>query len=90
MRVLETADRNRFEIWLKERMGVTMSQVHEYMLLSAQYPAELSEAVNAKLTEGWSLCGSPFAHAGDVFQAVVRTKPDEKRLRRATADGKPA
>lgn len=67
-----------------------MSQVHEYELLSAQYPAELSEAVNARLAEGWSLCGSPFAHAGEVFQAVVRTKQDDKRLRRATGDQKPA
>jgi hypothetical protein len=67
-----------------------MSQVHEYELLAAQYPAELSAAVNARLTEGWSLCGSPFAHAGEVFQAVVRTKPDDKRLRRTTGDGKPA
>jgi hypothetical protein len=67
-----------------------MSQVHEYELLSAQYPAELSEAVNARLAEGWSLCGSPFAHAGEVYQAVVRTKQDDKRLRRATGDQKPA
>jgi hypothetical protein len=67
-----------------------MSEVHEYELLSAPYPAELSEAVNAKFEEGWSLCGNPFAHAGEVFQAVVRTKPKDKRLRRATGDGKPA
>jgi len=66
-----------------------MSQVHEYELISAPYPAELSEAINHKLAEGWSLCGSPFAHAGDVYQAVVRTQPDDKRLRRASADGKP-
>jgi hypothetical protein len=75
---------------LRETLGVRMSQVHEYELLSAQYPAELSEAVNARLAEGWSLCGSPFAHAGEVFQAVVRTKQDDKRLRRATGDQKPA
>jgi hypothetical protein len=74
------------EIWLKETLGVMMSKVHEYELLSAQYPAELSEAVNAKLAEGWSLCGSPFAGAGEVFQAVVRTIPDDKRLRRASTD----
>ncbi len=67
-----------------------MSQVHEYELISAPYPAELSEAINLKLAEGWSLCGSPFAHAGDVYQAVVRTQPDDKRLRRASGDGKPA
>jgi len=67
-----------------------MGQVHEYMLLSAPYPAELSEAVNRKLAEGWSLCGSPFAHAGEVFQAVVRAQPDDKRLRRSTGDSKPA
>jgi hypothetical protein len=66
-----------------------MSQVHEYALLSAPYPAELSDAVNARLAEGWSLCGSPFAHAGEVFQAVVRAKPDDKRVRRSTGDGKP-
>jgi hypothetical protein len=66
-----------------------MSQVHEYALLSAPYPAELSDAVNARLAAGWSLCGSPFAHAGEVFQAVVRAKPDDKRVRRSTGDGKP-
>jgi hypothetical protein len=65
-----------------------MSQVHEYDLLAAPYPAELAEAVNAKLAEGWSLCGSPFAHGGEVFQAVVRTVPDDKRLRRSSGDGK--
>lgn len=67
-----------------------MSEVTEYELLSAQYPAVLSEAVNAKLAEGWSLCGSPFAHAGEVYQAVVRSKPDDKRLRRSTGNGKQA
>jgi hypothetical protein len=66
-----------------------MSQVHEYELLSAPYPAELSDAVNTRLAEGWSLCGSPFAHAGEVFQAVVRTKQDDKRVRRSSGDGKP-
>lgn len=66
-----------------------MSQVHEYELLAAPYPAELSESVNAKLADGWSLCGSPFAHAGEVFQAVIRPKPEEKRVRRSTGDGKP-
>jgi len=64
-----------------------MSQVHEYELLAAPYPAELSETVNA---EGWSLCGSPFAHAGEVFQAVIRPKQDDKRVRRSTGDGKTA
>jgi hypothetical protein len=63
-----------------------MSQVHEYSLLSAPYPAELSDAVNRKLAEGWSLCGSPFAHAGEFFQAVVRVQPDDKRLRRSSGD----
>ena len=66
-----------------------MSQVNEYELLAAPYPAELSETVNARLAEGWSLCGSPFAHAGEVFQAVVRTKQDDKRVRRSSGDGKP-
>ena len=65
-----------------------MSQVHEYELLAAPYPAELSETVNARLAEGWSLCGSPFAHAGEVFQAVIRPKQDDKRVRRSSGDGK--
>ncbi len=65
-----------------------MSQVHEYALLSAPYPAELSDAVNRRLAEGWSLCGSPFAHAGEVYQAVVRVQPDDKRLRRSSGDQK--
>ena len=67
-------------------MGVTMGQITEYQLLSAQYPAMLSEIVNAKLAEGWSLCGSPFAHGGELFQAMVRAVPDDKRLRRSTGD----
>jgi len=66
-----------------------MGQVTEYELLSAQYPGQLSDAVNEKLEEGWSLCGSPFAHAGEVYQAMVRTVPDDKRLRRTTGDSKP-
>ena len=44
-----------------------------YELLSAPYPAELSEAVTAKLAEGWKLVGSPFAHDGEFFQAVYKT-----------------
>ncbi|MCG6949311.1 MAG: DUF1737 domain-containing protein [Acidobacteria bacterium] len=68
-----------------------MTQIHEYELLSATYPAELSEAVNRRLAEGWSLCGSPFASGDEVFQAVVRaTKPDDKRLRRKTSDARPS
>ena len=65
-----------------------MSQVHEYALLSAPYPAELSDAVNRRLSEGWSLCGSPFAHSGEFFQAVVRVHADDKRLRRGSGDEK--
>jgi hypothetical protein len=67
-----------------------MGQITEYQLLSAQYPAMLSDAVNAKLAEGWSLCGSPFAHGGEFFQAMVRATPDEKRLRRSTGDAEQA
>jgi hypothetical protein len=66
-----------------------MGQITEYELLSAQYPAMLSEVVNAKLAEGWSLCGSPFAHEGEFFQAMVRATPDDKRVRRASGDNKP-
>ena len=65
-----------------------MSQVHESALLSAPYPAELSDAVNRRLVEGWSLCGSPFAHGGEFLQAVVRVQPDDKRLRRTSGDHK--
>lgn len=43
-----------------------------YELLSAPYPAELSEAVTAKLAEGWQLVGGPFAHDGEFFQAMVK------------------
>jgi hypothetical protein len=67
-----------------------MGQITEYELLSAQYPAMLSEIVNAKLAEGWSLCGSPFAHAGEFFQAMVRAKPEDKRVRRSSGNAKPA
>jgi hypothetical protein len=67
-----------------------MGQITEYELLSAQYPAMLSEVVNVKLAEGWALCGSPFAHGGEFFQAMVRAKPDDKRLRRSTGDGEQA
>ena len=67
-----------------------MGQVNEYELLAAPYPAELSEAINRRLEEGWSLCGNPFAHAGEVFQAVIRVQPADKRLRRSTGNGKPA
>ena len=59
----------------------TLGRVSLVDLLDAQ-----TTALNARLAEGWSLCGSPFAGAGEVFQAVVRTIPDDKRLRRASTD----
>ena len=69
------------------KLGVTMSQQNIFELLAAPYPAELSEAVNAKLAEGWQLFGHPFAHAGEFYQAVVGKVADDKRLRETTEDG---
>jgi hypothetical protein len=68
-------------------MGVTMSHQTIYELLSEPYPVELSEAVNAKLAEGWQLFGHPFAHNGEFFQAVVGKVEADKRLRKTTEDG---
>ena len=68
-------------------MGVTMSQKNIFELLAAPYPAELSEAVNAKLAEGWQLFGHPFAHGGEFYQAVVGKVEVDKRLGKTTEDG---
>ena len=75
-----------YEILLIEEMGVIMGQQNVFELISAPYPAELSEAVNAKLAEGWQLFGHPFSAEGDFYQAVVGRLPDDKRLRKTTAD----
>ncbi len=77
---------NRFEIWLNEETGVIMGQQTVYELLSAPYPAELSEAVNAKLAQGWQLFGHPFADSGEFYQAIVGKLPDDKRLGKTTGD----
>jgi len=74
-------------IWLKVELGVTMSQQNIFELLAAPYPAELSEAVNAKLAEGWKLFGHPFAHAGEFFQAVVGKVEVDKPLGKNSEDG---
>ncbi len=71
-------------------MGVIMSQQSVFELLSAPYPAELSEAVNTKLAQGWQLFGHPFADSGEFYQAVVGRMPDDKRLRKTSADGSAA
>ena len=76
----------RCEITLKVKLGVTMSQQNIFELLAAPYPAELSEAVNAKLAEGWKLFGHPFAHAGEFYQAVVGQVEVDKPLRKPTED----
>ncbi len=61
-----------------------------YELVSAPYPAELTETVNAYLAKGWQLFGAPFAHDGAFYQAVVARPADsDKRLRKTTVDGKP-
>ena len=59
-----------------------------YELISAPYPAELTESVNAYLAQGWQLYGAPFAHDGAFFQAVVARPAGEgdKRLRRTSTD----
>ena len=67
-------------------LGVIMGQQNVYELISAPYPAELSEAVNAKLAQGWQPFGHPFADNGEFYQAVVGKLPDDKRLRKTTAD----
>ena len=64
-----------------------MSHQTIFELLAAPYPAELSEAVNARLAQGWQLFGHPFAHAGEFFQAVVGKVAEDKRLRKTTEDG---
>jgi hypothetical protein len=62
-----------------------------YDLVSAPYPAELTETVNAYLAKGWQLFGAPFAHDGAFYQAVVARPADggDKRLRKTTVDAKP-
>lgn len=59
-----------------------------YELISAPYPAELTETVNAHLAKGWQLYGSPFAQDGAFYQAVVAPPAVEvdKRLRRTSTD----
>ena len=64
-----------------------MNQKNVFELLSAPYPAELSEAVNAKLEEGWQLFGHPFAHAGEFYQAVVGKVAEDKHPGETTEDG---
>ncbi len=66
-----------------------MSDDNTYDLIFAPYPAELADAVSARLAEGWKLFGAPFTNGQDFFQAVVRGNPDDKRLRRTSPDGKP-
>jgi hypothetical protein len=74
---------------LKEETGVIMGQQTVYELLSAPYPAELSEAVNARLAQGWQLFGHPFADNGEFYQAIVGKLPADKRLRKTTGDRPP-
>ena len=75
------------KVQLKVGMGVTMSHQTIFELLSEPYPAELSEAVNVKLAEGWQLFGHPFANAGEFYQAVVGKVAEDKRIRKTTEDG---
>jgi len=63
-----------------------MSQKNVFELLSAPYPAELSQAVNARLEKGWQLFGHPFSANGEFYQALVGRLPDDKRVRKTTAD----
>jgi hypothetical protein len=63
-----------------------MSDENTYDLISAPYPAELADTVNARIAEGWKLFGAPFTNGGEFFQAVVRSPTDDKRLRRSTAE----
>jgi hypothetical protein len=76
-----------FRIGWMRRTGVTMSDENTYEMVSAPYPAELSDAVSARIAEGWKLFGAPFTNGQEFFQAVVRAAPDDKRLRRTTTDG---
>jgi hypothetical protein len=67
---------------------IEMEQHCAYELVSATYPAELTEAVNAHLASGWQLFGAPFAHGDAFYQAVIARGPTpDKRLRRTTGDG---
>jgi hypothetical protein len=80
---------DRFEIWWIEELGAIMGQQTVYELLSAPYPAELSEAVSARLAQGWQLFGHPFSNGGEFYQAIVGKLPDDKRLRKTTGDAPP-
>jgi hypothetical protein len=64
-----------------------MADERTYELISAPYPAELADAVSARLAEGWKLLGAPFTNGDEFFQAVIRAAATDKRLRRASPDG---
>ena len=65
-----------------------MSEENTYELISAPYPAELSDAVSIRIAEGWKVLGGPITDGESFYQAVVRA-PD-KRLRRGSSDGETA
>ena len=63
-----------------------MSVIVEYVLLSAADGPELSRTVNARIDQGWQPFGSPFAFAGHVLQATVRSRGEDKRIRKTSED----
>ena len=65
-----------------------MSDENAYELISAPYPAELSDAVSIRIAEGWKVLGGPFTDGDNFYQAVVRAL--DKRLRRGSSEGEKA
>ena len=64
-----------------------MTHPTAYNLITAKTAEDLSAQVNNCLADGWRLYGKPFFGDGNLYQAVILKKGDEKRLRRATEDG---
>jgi len=61
-----------------------MSRVVEYDLASATDSQQLKAKVNERIAEGWQPYGTPFAHAGQILQALALTRKAEKPIRKTS------
>ena len=58
-----------------------------YELIHSPTPGELSDAVRAKIDEGWWPIGTPFVHGEHFIQAMVQERNASEPLELVAAEG---
>jgi len=67
-----------------ETFGVSAKGIAKMEVDGVTDEASLKAKVNERIAEGWQPYGTPFAHAGQILQALALTRKAEKPIRKTS------